>query len=52
MLGSSDTSSMKPDGSSLLIAQILDAADHRGLWIELNSKREKWPEQPEFNLSL
>jgi hypothetical protein len=34
------------DGSSLLEAQILDAIDRRGLWIELNTGQKKWPDRP------
>jgi hypothetical protein len=51
-LGPSDDPSAAVDGSSLLEAQVLDANDNRGLWIELNSGQKKWPDRPAQKLMI
>jgi hypothetical protein len=45
-IGASDKPDTVEDGDSVLEAEILDAIDHRGLWIELNSGQKKWPDRP------
>jgi len=47
-----DNPEAKADGSSVLEAQILDALDARGLWIELNSGQKKWPHRPTQKLMV
>ena len=42
----------KGDGSSVLEAQIMDALDDRGLWIEFNSGQKKWPDRPTQKLMV
>ncbi len=51
-IGLPDNPNAVGDGSSLLEAQILDANDNRGLWIELNSGQKKWPERPAQKLMV
>ena len=45
-IGASDNPNVAEDGSSALEAEILDAVDDRGLWIELNGGQAKWPNRP------
>jgi hypothetical protein len=40
------------DGSSLLDAEILDAIDDRGLWIELNGGQKEWRDCPAQKLMV
>ena len=51
-IGPPDNPTAVGDGSSLLEAQILDAVDPRGLWIELNSGQKKWPDRPAQKLMV
>jgi hypothetical protein len=46
LIGTSNNPSAAEDGSSVLEAEILDAIDDCGLWIELNSGQTKWPDRP------
>jgi hypothetical protein len=50
-IGASDNRNAE-DGSSVLEAEILDAIDDRGLWIEFNSGQKKWPERPAQKLMV
>jgi hypothetical protein len=43
LIGVSDNPDTVEDGSSVLNAEILDATEDRGLWIELNSGQKEWP---------
>jgi hypothetical protein len=52
LLGASDNPDGVEDGSSVLDAEILDAIDDRGLWIELNGGQKKWPDRPTQKLML
>src|SRR5882757_10545278 len=45
LIGASDNPDSVEDGGSLE-AEILDAIDERGLWIELNGGQKKWPDRP------
>jgi hypothetical protein len=50
-IGASDNRNAE-DGSSVLEAEILDAIDDRGLWIEFNSGQKKWPDRPAQKLMV
>ena len=41
-IGVSDKPYASEDGSSVLEAEILDAIDDRGLWVEFNGGQTKW----------
>jgi hypothetical protein len=43
LIGVPDNPDTGEDGSSVLDAEILDAIDDRGLWIELNAGQKEWP---------
>jgi len=45
LIGVSDNPDPVEDGSSVLDAEILDAIDDRGLWIELNAGQKEWPDR-------
>jgi hypothetical protein len=45
LIGASDIPDTIEDGSSVLDAEILDAIDDRGLWIELSGGQEKQPDR-------
>jgi len=51
-IGPPDNSTAAGDGSSLLEAQILDATDRRGLWLELNSGQKQSPDRPAQKLMV
>ena len=50
-IGASDNRNAE-DGSSVLEAEILDAIDDRGLWIEFNSGQKRWPDRPAQKLMV
>jgi len=52
LIGASDNPDTVEDGSSVLDAEILDAIDDRGLWIELNGGQKKRPDRPVQKLML
>jgi len=52
LIGPPDNPPTVGDGSSLLEAQILDATDQRGLWIELNSGQKNWSDSPAQKLMV
>jgi hypothetical protein len=53
LIGTFDNPNLiREDGSSVLEAEILDAIDERGLWIELNSGQKKWPDRPAQKLMV
>ena len=44
-IGTPESPTTVEDGSSVLEAEILDAIDDRGLWIELNAGQKEWPDR-------
>jgi hypothetical protein len=52
LIGTSDNPSTVDDGSSVMEAEILDAIDDRGLWIELNGGQTKWRDRPTQKLMV
>ena len=52
LIGASDNPATAEDGNSVLEAEILDAIDDRGLWIELNGGPKKWPDRPTQKLMV
>ena len=51
-IGASDNPNAIEDGTSVLEAEILDATDDHGLWIELNSGQKQWPDRPAQKLMV
>jgi hypothetical protein len=51
LIGVSDNTDTVEDGS-ILDAEILDAIDDRGLWIELNGGQREWPDCPAQKLMI
>ena len=51
-IGTSESPTTVEDGSSVLEAEILDAIDERGLWIELNGGQKKWLDRPAQKLMV
>jgi hypothetical protein len=51
-IGASDKPNAIEDGSSVLEAEILDATDDHGLWIELNGRQKQWPDRPAQKLTV
>jgi hypothetical protein len=45
-IGASENPNTVEDGSRVMEAEILDAIDDRGLWIELNGECTKYPDRP------
>jgi len=52
LIGVSDNPATVEDGSSILDAEILDAVDDRGLWIEMNGGQKEWRDCPGQKLML
>jgi hypothetical protein len=52
VIEASDNPNVAEDGTSALEAEILDAVDDRGLWIELNSWQTKGPDRPAQKLMV
>ena len=52
LIGASDHPTTVEDGSSVLEAEILDAIDDRGLWIDLNGGQTKCPDRPAQKLMV
>jgi hypothetical protein len=52
-LGPTDVPLRNPEETShLIIAKLISDSDHRGLWIELNTDRQRFHDRPVFNMLI